>query len=54
MRALITGASSGIGKFIALYLNDLGYELYLVSKSKKELDEAFKDIKGTITTIESD
>ena len=54
MRALITGASSGIGKFIALYLNDLGYELYLVSKSKKELDRAFKDIKGTITTIELD
>ena len=54
MRALITGASSGIGKFIALYLNDLGYELYLVSKSKKELDKVFKDIKGTITTIELD
>ena len=54
MRALITGASSGIGNFIALYLNDLGYELYLVSKSKKELDRAFKDIKGTITTIELD
>ena len=54
MRALITGASSGIGKHIALYLNDLGYELYLVSKSKKELDEVFKDIKGTINTIESD
>lgn len=54
MRALITGASSGIGAHLALYLNDLGYELYLVSKSKKELDETFKDIKGTITTIESD
>lgn len=54
MRALITGASSGIGKYIALYLNDLGYELYLVSKSKKELDRAFKDIKGTITTMELD
>ena len=54
MRVLITGASSGIGKFIALNLNDLGYELFLVSKSKKELDEAFKDIKGTINTIELD
>lgn len=54
MRALITGASSGIGKYLALYLNNLGYELYLVSKSKKELDNTFKDIKPSITTIELD
>lgn len=54
MKALITGASSGIGKYIALYLNSLGYELYLVSRDKKKLDKEFKNIKGIITTIELD
>lgn len=54
MKALITGASSGIGKEISLYLNELGYDLYLVSKDKKKLDKEFKNIKGSITTIEVD
>ena len=54
MKALITGASSGIGKEISLYLNSLGYELYVVSKSKKKLDKVYKDIKGKVTTIELD
>ena len=54
MKALITGASSGIGKEISLYLNSLGYELYVVSKSKKKLDKVYKDIKGKITLIELD
>ena len=54
MKALITGASSGIGKEISLYLNSLGYELYVVSKSKKKLDKVYKDIKGKVTKIELD
>ena len=54
MKALITGASSGIGKEVALYLNSLGYDLYVVSRSKKKLDKAYKDIKGKITKIELD
>lgn len=54
MKALITGASSGIGKEISLYLNSLGYELYVVSRSKKKLDKVYKDIKGKITPIELD
>ncbi len=39
MKALITGASSGIGKEIALYLNDLDYELILVGRDLDKLNE---------------
>ena len=42
MKSLVTGASSGIGRDMAKYLNSLGYELYLVSQNKKDLDREFK------------
>lgn len=54
MRALITGASSGIGKEIAFYLNKMGYDLYVVSRDKKKLDKLYKNIRGKVTTIELD
>ena len=54
MKALITGASSGIGKEIALYLNSLGYDLFVVSRNKKKLDKIYTTVKGNITTIEKD
>ncbi len=38
-KVLITGASSGIGKDLAYYLNNLGYELYLVGRNKEKLEE---------------
>ena len=39
MKALITGASSGIGKEIALYLSQIGYDLYLVGRNEDALKE---------------
>lgn len=54
MKALVTGASSGIGEKIALYLNSLGYDLYVVARDKKKLDELYKSIRGKVTTIELD
>ena len=45
MKALVTGASSGIGREIALYLSRLGYDLYVVSRDKKKLEKVFKLIR---------
>lgn len=54
MKALVTGASSGIGKEIALYLDSLGYDLYVVSRNKNKLDKIYKNCRGKVTPIELD
>ena len=54
MKALITGASSGMGKDMAKYLSSMGYDLFVVSQNKKELDKIYKDFKVDVTTIEMD
>ena len=54
MKALITGASSGMGRDMAKYLSTYNYELFLVAKDKKKLDEIFKDYKGKIKTYSFD
>lgn len=38
MKALITGASIGLGKDIAIYLDKLGYETILVARDKENLE----------------
>lgn len=54
MKALITGASSGIGRDIAHYLASLGYDLILVSKDKEKLDKSFNITKVKIQKIDMD
>lgn len=44
MKALVTGASSGIGKEIALYLDKLGYEVILVARNKEKLESVAKTL----------
>lgn len=44
MKALVTGASSGIGRDIAIYLGSLGYDLILVSRDENRLKETASKI----------
>ena len=50
MKALVTGASSGIGRDMAIYLGELGYDVILVSRDENRLKETASKIK-TKTTI---
>ena len=45
MKALITGASSGIGKEMAIYLSKKGIDLVLVSREQSKLQEVQKELK---------
>lgn len=45
MKVLLTGASSGIGKDMAFVLNDLGYDLVLVARDKKKLNNLKKELE---------
>ncbi len=44
MKALITGASSGIGRKIAEELDSRGYDLVLVARNKEKLEEVKKSL----------
>lgn len=50
MKALITGASSGIGKEMAIYLSEMGCDLILVARNKNKLNELAKALKTKIAT----
>lgn len=54
MKALVTGASSGIGRDIAKYLGDLGYDLILVSRDENKLKEIKEEIKTDVTIYPAD
>lgn len=45
MRALITGASSGIGREMAKYLDSLNCELILVARNKEQLESLSLELK---------
>lgn len=54
MKALITGASSGIGRDMARVLSDLGYDVILVARRKKRLEELKKELTTKVTIISTD
>ena len=54
MKALITGASSGIGKDMARYLATKSIDLILVARRKDKLEELKKDLKVKVQIIALD
>ena len=52
MRALITGASSGIGKDMAIVLSKKGYDLVLVSRDEGKLKKLQKELEKNNVKIE--
>lgn len=54
MKALITGASSGIGREIALYLSDLGYDIIVVARNERALRDIQREIKTKVEVVAMD
>jgi len=48
MKALVTGASTGIGREMAIYLSKLGYDLYVVARDKQKLDGLKKEVTTNV------
>lgn len=54
MKALITGASSGIGRDIARVLSSKGYSLILVARDKEKLQNLQSELKTDVKIIVAD
>ena len=54
MKALITGASSGIGRDIARELSKKGYELILVARNLEGLNEVKAELKTKVEVVSMD
>ena len=54
MKALITGASSGIGRDMARYMASLGYDLILVGRDKEKLEDLQRTLKVNSNIIIAD
>ncbi len=51
MRALITGASSGIGRDMAKILSQMSYEVILVARPRERLEALAKELPGKATVL---
>lgn len=54
MKALITGASSGIGRDMARYLSKLGYDLVIVARKKEALENLKNELNTNVEVIAMD
>ena len=54
MLALITGASSGMGRDMARILSKMGYDLILVARRRERMLELKKELGTNITVIPMD
>lgn len=54
MKALITGASSGIGLSMAKYLSRQGVELILVARNKERLEKIKEELGGNVRIVVTD
>lgn len=54
MKALITGASTGIGREMAIYLAELGYDLYVVARSGDKLKKLKGNVRSKVSVYEYD
>lgn len=54
MKALITGASSGIGADMARILSSKGYDLILVARNKRKLEKLKKELTTNVEIITID
>ena len=51
MKALITGASSGLGYDMAIELSNMGHELFVVARREEKLLELKEKLKTKVTVI---
>jgi len=54
MKALVTGASSGIGRDMARYLSNLGYDIIAVAQRESRLIELKNELKTNVQVIPMD
>lgn len=54
MKALITGASSGIGKDMAVDLSNRGFDLVIVARNEKKLNDLKQSLKTNVEIIVMD
>jgi hypothetical protein len=54
MKALITGASSGIGRDMAKFLSEMGYDLILVARRLEKLNQVKRELPTNAKVIRAD